>query len=276
VTLIGGQLTALMVLIVLRLSISAEAMNAWGWRVPFVIGAMLAVVAFWIRSRMEESQSFIKAKAEAKTSGTELGNTKLLFKKYPWETLIVLGLTAGGSLNFYVYTTYMQKFLTNTGSFTRDQATELNAMTLFFFMLAQPLIGWISDKVGRKPMLAMAFGGGALITWPVMTTVATSTSVTMVFLILMGAMLLQAGYTAISAVVKAELYPAHVRTLGVALPYALANAMFGGTAEYVALWFKSIGLESGFYIYSSVILAFGFLVVLVMPDTRRHSRIVED
>jgi MHS family alpha-ketoglutarate permease-like MFS transporter len=109
-----------------------------------------------------------------------------------------------------------------------------------------------------------------------MTTVATSTSVTMVFLILMGAMLLQAGYTAISAVVKAELYPAHVRTLGVALPYALANAMFGGTAEYVALWFKSIGLESGFYIYSSVILAFGFLVVLVMPDTRRHSRIVED
>jgi MHS family alpha-ketoglutarate permease-like MFS transporter len=143
-------------------------------------------------------------------------------------------------------------------------------------MLAQPLIGWISDKVGRKPMLAMAFGGGALITWPVMTTVATSTSVTMVFLILMGAMLLQAGYTAISAVVKAELYPAHVRTLGVALPYALANAMFGGTAEYVALWFKSIGLESGFYIYSSVILAFGFLVVLVMPDTRRHSRIVED
>jgi MHS family alpha-ketoglutarate permease-like MFS transporter len=143
-------------------------------------------------------------------------------------------------------------------------------------MLAQPLIGWISDKVGRKPMLAMAFGGGALITWPVMTTVATSTSVTMVFLILMGAMLLQAGYTAISAVVKAELYPAHVRTLGVALPYALANAMFGGTAEYVALWFKSAGIESGFYIYASVIMAFGFLVVLFMPDTRRHSRIIED
>lgn len=272
VTLIGGQLTALLVLIVLRLSISAEAMETWGWRVPFVIGALLAVVAFWVRSRMEESQSFVKAKA----SGTELGDTKSLFRKHPWETLMVLGLTAGGSLNFYVYTTYMQKFLTNTGSFTRDQATELNAATLFFFMLAQPLVGWISDKVGRKPMLALAFGGGALITWPVMTTLATSTSITLVFFILMGAMLLQAGYTAISAVVKAELYPAHVRTLGVALPYALANAMFGGTAEYVALWFKSIGMESGFYIYSSVILAFGFLVVLAMPDTRRHSRIVED
>jgi len=97
-----------------------------------------------------------------------------------------------------------------------------------------------------------------------------------VFFILMGAMLVQAGYTAINAVVKAELYPSHVRTLGVALPYALANATFGGTAEYVALWFKSAGIESGFYIYASIIMALGFLVVLFMPDTRRHSRILED
>jgi MHS family alpha-ketoglutarate permease-like MFS transporter len=170
----------------------------------------------------------------------------------------------------------MQKFLTNTGTFTRDQATELSAATLFCFMIAQPLIGWISDRIGRKPLLYMAFGGGALITWPVMTTVAGATSMTAVFFILMGAMLVQAGYTAINAVVKAELYPSHVRTLGVALPYALANATFGGTAEYVALWFKSIGIESGFYIYASAIMALGFLVVLAMPDTRRHSRILED
>jgi MHS family alpha-ketoglutarate permease-like MFS transporter len=115
-----------------------------------------------------------------------------------------------------------------------------------------------------------------LITWPVMTTVAGATSMMTVFFILLGAMLVQAGYTAINAVVKAELYPSHVRTLGVALPYALANATFGGTAEYVALWFKSAGIESGFYIYSSVIMALGFLVVLAMPDTSRHSRILED
>ena len=67
-----------------------------------------------------------------------------------------------------------------------------------------------------------------------------------------------------------------MRTLGVALPYALANATFGGTAEYVALWFKSAGIESGFYIYASVIMGLGFLVVLTMRDTRHHSRIQED
>jgi len=272
VTLIGGQLFALVVLIALRYSIGQEAMAVWGWRVPFVVGAILAVLAFYLRSRMQESQSFV----EAKKSGEELGSTKMLFRKYPRETLTVLGLTAVGSLTFYIYTTYMQKFLTNTGTFTRDQATELSAATLFCFMLAQPLVGWISDKIGRKPLLLMAFGGGALITWPVMTTVAGATSMLTVFFILLGAMLVQAGYTAINAVVKAELYPSHVRTLGVALPYALANATFGGTAEYVALWFKSAGIESGFYIYSSVIMALGFLVVLAMPDTRRHSRILED
>jgi MHS family alpha-ketoglutarate permease-like MFS transporter len=272
VTLIGGQLIALMVLIVLQRSIDAEAMNDWGWRVPFVIGAVLAVVAFFLRGSMHESESFLKAKE----SGAELGSTKMLFQKYPRETLTVLGLTAGGSLTFYIYTTYMQKFLTNTGSFTRDQATELSAATLICFMLAQPLLGWISDKIGRKPLLLIAFGGGALITWPVLTTVAASNSIVTVFFILLGAMLVQGGYTAINGVVKAELYPAHVRTLGVALPYALANATFGGTAEYVALWFKSAGMESGFYIYASAILAFGFLVVLTMPDTRRHSRIQED
>ena len=272
VTLIGGQLTALAVLIVLQHSIGNEAMNVWGWRVPFVVGAILAVVAFYLRSRMQESQSYVQAKA----SGVELGSTKMLFRKYPRETLTILGLTAGGSLTFYIYTTYMQKFLTNTAHFTRDEATELSALTLICFMLAQPVIGWISDKVGRKPMLLIAFGGGTLITWPVMTSVAASTSLLSAFFIITAAMLVQAGYTSINAVVKAELYPAHVRTLGVALPYALANATFGGTAEYVALWFKSSGIESGFYVYSSVIMAVGFLVVLFMPETSKHSKIQED
>lgn len=272
VTLIGGQLAALAVLIAVRRGVDAEAMSAWGWRVPFVVGAILAVGAYYLRTRMEESESFVHAKA----SGVELGSTKMLIRHYPRETFTILGLTAGGSLLFYVYTTYMQKFLTNTAGFTREQATELSALSLFCFMLAQPAVGALSDRVGRKPLLLIAFGGGAIITWPALSAIAASSSLTDAFLIILAAMLVQAGYTSISAVVKAELYPAHVRTLGVALPYALANAIFGGTAEYVALWFKSAGVESGFYVYASVIMAIGFLVALSMRDTSRSSRILED
>jgi MHS family alpha-ketoglutarate permease-like MFS transporter len=272
VTLIGGQLVALGVLIVLQHLLSKSDMAAWGWRIPFVIGAALAIVAFWLRRRMQESQSFISADA----SPAERGSVRLLLVDYPRETLTIFGLTAGGSMIFYVYTTYMQKFLTNTAGFSKTAATELSAATLIAFMVAQPLCGWASDRIGRKAMLLMAFGGGALITSPVMTRVAAASSMWTAFFLILVAVLFESGYTSISAVVKAELFPTAVRSLGVALPYAVANAIFGGTAEYVALWFKAAGAESGFYVYASALAAVGFAAALAMKDTRRYSRILED
>jgi len=165
VTLIGGQLMALAVLIILQHLLRKEDMAAWGWRIPFVIGAGLAIVAYWMRRRLQESQSFVRAEA----AGSVRGGMRQLFFEHPREALTVLGFTAGGSMIFYVYTTYMQKFLTNTAGFSKDQATEISAVTLIAFMIAQPVFGWLSDKVGRKPMMLVAFGGGTLITWPVMT-----------------------------------------------------------------------------------------------------------
>jgi MHS family alpha-ketoglutarate permease-like MFS transporter len=272
VTLIGGQLIALVVLMVLQRLLSTGAMAAWGWRIPFVIGAALAFVAFWLRRNLQESHSFVGAT----TTRAERGSTRLLLRKYPREIFTILGLTAGGSMIFYVYTTYMQKFLTNTAGFSKAQATGLSAATLIAFMLAQPVCGWLSDTFGRKPMLVLAFGGGALVTWPVMTGVAAAGSISVAFFLILAAVLLESAYTSISAVVKAELFPTAVRSLGVALPYALANAVFGGTAEYVALWFKSVGAESGFYVYASVLSGISFLVALSMKDTRRYSCILED
>jgi MHS family alpha-ketoglutarate permease-like MFS transporter len=272
VTLIGGQLTALGVLIGLQHQLSKADMAAWGWRIPFVIGAALAVVAFWLRRRMQESESFTRIQA----SGAARGGTGQLLIQYPREVVTVFVLTAGGSLIFYVYTTYMQKFLINTAGFTLDQATEISALSLIGFMVAQPVCGWLSDLLGRRTLLLLAFGGGALVTWPVMSALAESHSSGKALCLILGALMIQSCYTSISAVVKAELFPATVRTLGVALPYALANAIFGGTAEYVALWFKQSGAESGFYAYVSILAAISFAAVLSMRDTRLHSRIAED
>jgi len=272
VTLIGGQLVALCVLIILQHLLSNDAMAAWGWRIPFAIGAGLALVAFWLRKRMQESLSFLGDSA----SRPERGSIRLLLGRYPRETATILGLTAAGSMIFYVYTTYMQKFLTNTAGFSRDTATELSAASLVAFMLAQPIFGWLSDRVGRKPLLMIAFCGGAAVTWPIMTRIAAGPSAAFALTLILIGVLFESAYTSISAVVKAELFPTHLRSLGVALPYALANALFGGTAEYVALWFKSVGMERGFYVYASALSAIGFLVALAMRDTRRNSRILED
>ncbi|MDP3747653.1 MAG: MFS transporter [Phenylobacterium sp.] len=272
VTLIMGQLVALGVLILLQQFMDKADLEAWGWRIPFVIGALLAVVVFWIRLGLDESASFLAAKAE----GAPRSTTMLLFLNYPRESAMIFCLTAGGSLAFYAYTTYMQKFLVNTAGFAKDTATAITAAALFLYMCAQPLFGFLSDKVGRNRTIAFAFAGGMIVTYPVMSAIARAEAPLAAFGLMTFLLVILSGYTSVSAVVKAELFPAHVRALGVALPYAMGNAIFGGTAEYAALWFKKEGMESGYYIYVSAIMTLAFLVALRLRNTNRESLINED
>lgn len=272
VTLIGGQLTALGVLLALQATLSETSLDSWGWRIPFVIGGVLAVVVFWIRRGLVESPSFETASREAAPRSSFLE----LLRRHPKESLIVVLLTAGGTIAFYSYSIYMQKFLVNTSGFSRETASEINAAALFVFMLLQPLAGALSDRIGRKPLM-IAFGVlGVLCTYPLFVALESVRDPLLAFGLVLAGLTIVTGYTSINAVVKAEMFPAHIRALGVALPYALANTLFGGTAEYVGLWFKSRGLERGFYIYVSVMIGMSLITYLRMKDTRNHSAIAED
>ncbi len=273
VTLIAGQLLALGVLLVLQSTLSKDALESWGWRVPFVLGAVLSLVVLALRRGLVETSSFDAVKARGLVARSSAWR---LFRGHPREAFVVIGLTAGGTLAFYAYTTYMQKFLVNTSGFSKDTATRIMACALFVFMLLQPAVGALSDRVGRRPVL-VAFGVlGTLVTYPLLSLVARTHDPYVAFALVMVALVVVSGYTAINAVVKAELFPAEMRTLGVALPYALANTLFGGTAEYVALWFKARGIERGFYLYVTVMLAVSLVVYVRMRDTRTHSRITQE
>jgi MHS family alpha-ketoglutarate permease-like MFS transporter len=275
VTLISGQLLAICVLLVLQSTMSEAALDSWGWRIPFAIGAVLAVVVFYIRRGLAETQSFENAKAEAGNGKPKSGFVQLI-TKHPRETVTVMLLTAGGTLAFYAYSIYMQKFLVNTSGFSREVASQINAATLFVFMLLQPIAGGLSDRIGRKPLM-VGFGiAGVLFTYPIFTALESTTNPIYAGLLVMAALVIVTGYTSINAVVKAELFPAHIRALGVALPYALANTLFGGTAEFVALKFKGAGFERGFYWYVTAMIAVSLVVYLRMKDTRTNSQIVED
>ncbi len=267
VTLIMGQLLALGLLILMQqFFLTPEQIQAWGWRIPFFVGAACAVVAFYLRRGIEETPAFTQ------TTHPERGTlTELL--RHPRAVITVVGLTLGGTVAFYTYTTYMQKFMVNTSGFSKDDATLISTAALFVFMLFQPVAGFISDRIGRRPLL-LGFGVlGALGTVPLLSTLAGTRDFTTAFLLIMLGLFAVSGYTSINAVVKAELFPAHVRALGVGLPYALTVAIFGGTAEYVALYLKDIGHEPLFYWYVSGCIAASFVVYVLMPDTKKHSRI---
>jgi MHS family alpha-ketoglutarate permease-like MFS transporter len=268
VTLIMGQLVALGVLLVLQHFLLTEhQLREWGWRIPFAIGAVCAVLALYLRRTMAESEVFAAA-----TATRQRGTLRRLLQ-HPREIAIVFGLTMGGTVSFYTFTTYAQKFLINTTGFASEVATTVSALALLVFMFLQPLIGLVSDHVGRRPVL-LAFGALAtLFTVPVMTALQHASSPMQAFALILFALTIVSGYTAVNAIVKAELFPTEIRALGVGLPYALAVALFGGTAEYVALWFKSAGSEAGFFWYVATLAAISLGVYAWMPDTRRTSRI---
>jgi MHS family alpha-ketoglutarate permease-like MFS transporter len=268
VTLIGGQLLAMLVLLVLqRMLLTPDQLEAWGWRLPFVIGACLAIVVYFMRRDMHETDAFVEASATIDAHTNPLRG----LLDHPREVAIVVGLTLGGTVAFYTYTVYMQKFLVNSAGFSRDSSTIIAAGTLFLYMCLQPIVGAISDRVGRRPVL-LSFGIlGTLLTVPILSALEQVTNPWAAFFLIMGALVIVSGYTAINAVVKAELFPTRIRAMGVGFPYAVTVALFGGTAQWVALYLKDIGHETAFYWYVTGSIFVSLIVYALMRDTKHQS-----
>jgi len=271
VTLIMGQLLALAVLVLLQqVFLNEKQLHDWGWRIPFGIGAFLAIITMYLRRSLQESASFSKENKPLSNRGTisELA-------KHPKAVFTVIGLTLGGTVAFYTFTTYMQKFLVNTSGFSKNSATLISTLTLVVFMLIQPVFGLLSDKIGRKPLL-IAFGiFGMLSTVPILLLLSGTKDVWVAFALIMCALVIVSAYTSINAVVKAELFPANVRALGVGFPYAIAVSLFGGTAEYIALLFKNDGHQEWFYWYVAACIGVSLVIYVFMLDTKRYSKIEE-
>ncbi|AFQ16730.1 MFS transporter [Bacillus thuringiensis] len=269
VTLVAGQMVALGVQIVLQQLLSEPDMKAWGWRIPFIIGAMGAVAVLWLRRTMDESEQFANIKSQKRESA---GTVRALMK-HPKAVLTVVGLTLGGTVAFYTYTTYLQKFMVNTVGLPKEVVSWINFVALLIFVVLQPIAGLLSDKIGRRPLL-MAFGIlGTLLTAPIFFFMEKTTEPMVAFLLMMVGLIIVTGYTSINAIVKAELFPTEIRALGVGLPYALTVAIFGGTAEFIALWLKSIGMESLFYFYVAGCIAISFITYWRMDESSKTSQI---
>ena len=259
VTLIGGQLLAVLTVVILQQFLSADELKAYGWRIPFVVGAIAAVISLLLRRSLKETTT-----AEVRQD-KDAGSMSALFKHNKAAFITVLGYTAGGSLIFYTFTTYMQKYLVNTVHMDAKTASYIMTGALFLYMCMQPVFGALADKIGRRASMLWFGGLGTVCTVPLLMTLKTTTSPVMAFVLITLALAIVSFYTSISGLVKAEMFPVHVRALGVGLAYAVANAIFGGSAEFVALSFKNMGSENVFYWYVTALMAIAFLLSLRLP-----------
>ncbi|MGV9823801.1 MFS transporter [Nocardia xishanensis] len=240
-------------------------MSTWGWRIPFLLGAVGAAVGLWIRTHAEET---LQIEPDSETAPGGRRNIFAFLREYPRESLLVFGITAAPALAFYVWTSYLPTYASITVGFDPKQGLLTGAIALTWFLILQPVFGILSDRIGRKPMLltfGVAFTVGAV---PLLHTLGNSwTSVLTVQLV---GLTFLAFWSSISNAVAAELFPARLRSAGIGFPYALAVAVFGGTGPYVATWLVDLGHANAFAWYIAAVALLSSLVYLALPETARE------
>ncbi|MCX2684533.1 MFS family transporter [Pseudomonas sp. DCB_AW] len=268
-TIIAGQLLALFTVVILQQTLSDEQLREWGWRIPFFIGAISAVVVVYLRRSMHETAS----KKDMHREGA--GSLRGMFK-HKRAVGLVIAFTIGGSLYFYTFTTYMQKFLVISAGFDAATVSFIMTSALIGFMLCQPLFGLMADRLGIRTHMLMFSSLGVLLVIPLLFAIKHTHNPFLAFALVFGGLVIASLYTPIAGIVKAELFPPAVRALGVGFPYAIGNAAFGGTAEYVALSFRAEGVEDYFFFYVAAVLCVTFIASMLMPNLTRHGYISGD
>ncbi|EOV3463685.1 MFS transporter [Campylobacter coli] len=259
VTLIGGQLLAVASISIMLFFFSIDEMKDYAWRILFVVGGILALGSLLVRKVMNESATQIHKHEDR-------GTLKALFTSSWKQFLMVLGITAGGSLAFYTITTYTKTFMENSGM-DKTLVNNLFLGALFILMIIQPLFGYIGDKIGHKRSLIifciLAFVG----IYPIFNLISSNaqSNASLVFILVVLLFIILSFYTSVAGIFKTKLFPEHVRALGTGLGYAISNAIFGGSAPWVALQFKNAGMENGFFVYIAVLTLLMFIATLCLP-----------
>lgn len=265
VTIIAGQLIALLVVSMLQHLLTADEMKAWGWRIPFLIGAVGAIVVVYLRRAMIETASVKELKKR------EAGTMRGLLKRHPRAVLLTIFITMGCSLYFYTFTTYMQKFLVVSAGLPPTTVSIIMTLSLVIFMLMQPLLGHLADRIGTKNNMLLFSGLATLCVIPILMGIKSARDPYTAFFLVVAGLAIAGFYTPVTGVLKSDLYPASVRALGVGFPYAVGNALCGGTAEYVALMLRSMGVEHYFFYYVAGLAGLTFIAAAMLPDLRRHG-----
>lgn len=251
--------------LVLETTLSAAQMSSWGWRIPFVLGAIMGLFAWWMRSGLDETEAFVAQEKTQKAKPEKRENLYLSILKN-WRTALrVIGMTCGGTVIYYVWNVAMPTLAQSEFGYDPAQAFACTLIGNVIFLFALVFWGWLSDIVGRKPLLLLSMVGSALCYFPLVWWIQNAQS----SFALIGAVSLQlvllAATSGHSPATYAEMFPTSQRTSGFGIPYAATIALFGGTAAMVMTW---IGDPIRFGFYSVPLTLVSIITVIFMPETK--------
>ncbi|MBN3766317.1 MFS transporter [Burkholderia sp. Ac-20365] len=259
----AGVLVAALIGAILTSLIDHTGMATWGWRVAFAIAGLLGFVALWVRLAVAETDAFRKSAATHQRTRHPF---LVIVREHRRAALRVIGIAMAGNLCIYLWLVLFPTLAHLRTGLPLHDAFNASVISIVVSLVAIPFIGKLSDRIGRKPVLLTFAGGSALFAWPALHFLSndfwTATAIVTI------GMLLSSGFAATCATVMAEQFPARVRATGVALPYAISAALFGGTLPYIVTAMSSSGLSQYLWVYVAVVCAVGFVVYARMPETR--------
>jgi MHS family alpha-ketoglutarate permease-like MFS transporter len=260
----AGALIASLLGTVLTRTLTDDSLSTWGWRLAFGLGGLLGLVGLWLRLAVEETDAFTEL--VERRAGAKPRPLRDMLVNHPLAAVRVAGITVAGTLLYYMWVNYMPGYARTAEQVPLSTAFLANTLAISVFLVMLPLGGMLSDRIGRKPTM-LAFAVGFLVlSWPAFHFLGGGFwSLLLVELV---GMFFLVGYSANCAVVMAEQFPAEVRTTGIGLPYALAVALFGGTAPYATTWMATHGHRDKVWLYAAAAALVGIAVYATMPETK--------
>lgn len=244
--------------------LSPEQMSNWGWRIPFLLGGVLLPLGMYIRKNVDDTPAFREVKAQKKVS-----------RDVPWRAAIqAFGFTILWTVSFYTMLSYMPTFTQKYVGLARAEALWSNTIGLLVITVAIPLMGLISDRVGRKPLILISVLSFLVLSYPLFSALLTYANVTIAILVQVIFALMLATFSGPGPAAIAELFPTDGRSTWMSTAYSLSVAIFGGFAPYIAtLLISSTGspLAPTFYLIGAAVVS--TIAVLSLRETA-HSRLM--
>ncbi|RYE39229.1 MAG: MFS transporter [Hyphomicrobiales bacterium] len=264
VSVAAGLLLASGMGAVLTTALPKDSLESWGWRVGFIASSVLGLVALWLRRSVEENKSFETGKA--RTKNKKKSSLVVMLRDHPRAFFRVFALNIPGIILYNVFITFLPTYAHIAKGLPLGSALTANAIAIAVFMVCLPLVGSLSDRIGRRPTMLMFATGMVAFSWPALHLLNDN------FWVYLGiqvtAVILLVGYSANLATIMAEQFPPEVRVTGIGLPYSLCLALFGGTVPYLMTRMYSNGLSDWLWVYCTAAAIFGVFIYARMPETR--------